>query len=358
MRNFRLCFLFFFISVLAINGVAQTGPWAKYDAQMKGEALVRESDGGYLDEVKSIVAGGGDVNWQLQPTGLTPLMAAASNNRAEVVRYLLNNGANVSMKDANGRTALDRARMFGANEVIKVINEYLQKHQEAKEDKTPVKENKEDKKESPAQTPVIPVPVMNQGNNEWPVLGTYQPEDSVLFFAGSWKKGTIKEVGKIYDGSNKNAVPSELKYLIAPDAYANWPDWADWSMVAGLHREPFWTKWFVGDWLAGEVMAVTTRTEGAYERNEYNYAEADQALRINADGTYNWKRSKNEVITGKWKAAKDGPGVVLLKGYKGLDWTVRNESTATELHIRHLEKARLYPSSESVMTISLKRKKK
>ena len=37
---------------------AQSGPWARYDGKMKGEALIRDADGGYLGEVKSIVQGG------------------------------------------------------------------------------------------------------------------------------------------------------------------------------------------------------------------------------------------------------------------------------------------------------------
>jgi hypothetical protein len=179
--------------------------------------------------------------------------------------------------------------------------------------------------------------------------------DSVLFFAGSWKRGVIKEIGLANDPSNKYAKPSENKYLIAPDAYANWPDWVNWSQVVKIKREPFWTEWFLGDWLTGEVMAVNTRTEGNYEHNEYSYYAATDALQINANGTYKWKQKGSKEITGKWSIATDGPGIVLHNAYRNIDWTIRNESTATELNIRKVEKARLYPSSSSIMQISAKR---
>src|SRR5690349_1342363 len=100
---------------------AQSGPWARYDAKMKGEALVRDSDGGYLDEVKSIVEGGGDVNWRLEPSGLTPLMAAATAGHVEVVRFLLAKGARPEAKDARGMTALDRAARDGHKDVVALL---------------------------------------------------------------------------------------------------------------------------------------------------------------------------------------------------------------------------------------------
>ena len=116
--------LFIFISPKIYS---QTGPWAKYDIKLKNDALVREADAGNLLEVKSIVAGGGNVNVQLEQTKLTPLMAAASAGKPDVVRYLLAEGADPGAKDWSGYSALDRAKWSGSPEVIKLITDALRK---------------------------------------------------------------------------------------------------------------------------------------------------------------------------------------------------------------------------------------
>ncbi len=334
---------------------AQTGPWAKYDATFKGDALVREADAGNLEEVKSIVAGGGNVNYQLSYTYLTPLLAAASANKPEVVEYLLNQGAKPELKDNNGRTALDRARAFGAIEVVKVFESRLKNNNGNKPapavaaQPVPVK-NKQ----------VNPTPVKANGANNttsWPALGTYQPKDSILFFAGSWKRGTIKELGVPYNAATKNAATGENKYLIVPDAY-NWPEWMDWSEVVGLSREGWWSNWFIGTWNLGEVMAVNTRTEGNYEHNEYSYHTATDVLQVLANGTYTWKTMDGKTFKGKWSADPGGPGIIIEKGYKGLNWTLRNQTSAITMHIRKLESGRLFPPTNSVMSIAATRKMK
>src|SRR4051794_12100420 len=107
--KYKNLFVIFSLFYFLDTANAQTGPWAKYDPKMKGEALIREADGGYLKEVQSIVEGGGDVNWQMEGSGLSPLMAASSGGHVEVVKFLLNTGADANRKDASGRTALQRA---------------------------------------------------------------------------------------------------------------------------------------------------------------------------------------------------------------------------------------------------------
>jgi ankyrin repeat protein len=331
------------------KGIAATGPWAKYNNRMKGQALVRDASGGYLEEVKSIIAGGGDVNWQMSD-GHTPLMAAASGGHTEIVKYLLAQGADPFLKDANGKTALDFARQSGANDIVKLLGQNNKPSPAPAVNTTPLP-----KKDS---APVTPPPATNRatGNQTtWPMLGTYQPGDSVQIFAGKWKRGVIKQLGKAYNAASKYAVAEENKYLVQPDAYTNWPDWTDWSYVVKPQREPFWTTWFYGDWKLGEVMAVNTEKQGSEERNVYSYHAATDVLRINANGTYSWKPMSGKEMKGNWLAAQDGPGIVLLKGYRGYDWTIRNESTATEMHIRKIENARLYPSAANEMSMTAKR---
>lgn len=72
-----------------------SGPWAKFDERLKGEALYRDASAGDLESVRSIVQGGGNVNWRMS-YGETPLMGAAGSGNAEVVRFLLAQGADPS----------------------------------------------------------------------------------------------------------------------------------------------------------------------------------------------------------------------------------------------------------------------
>jgi hypothetical protein len=349
--KYLLLSLTLFFSTIA---VAQTGPWAKYDGKMKGEALIREADGGYLSEVKSIVEGGADVNWQMELTGLTALMAAASAGKAEVVKFLLAHGADPNLKDANGRTALQRARLAGANDVTAILSGVSKATVPAVPSSGPKPVSK--LPASPAalvKDPGKPVKTEKSLNQNWAPFGTYGVGQKVRFFIGSWKEGTVIEVGKPGDYAAKNIVPSERKYLIAREGAPNWNEWMDWGKVTGLSRENYWTRFFAGDWKLGETMSVNTRTDGAYQRDEYSFHSATEALSVKEDKTYRWKTIGGKVINGKWSAAEDGAGIVLLKGFQGLDWTLRNETNAAEENIRHLQSARL--TTNGKMSITAKR---
>lgn len=69
--------------------------------------------------VKKFVEYGVDVNEA--KNGMTPLMVAARYNNAEIAKILIERGADVSVKDNNGRTALQLAEAMKANEVAEVI---------------------------------------------------------------------------------------------------------------------------------------------------------------------------------------------------------------------------------------------
>ncbi|MDB5197972.1 MAG: Ankyrin repeat-containing protein [Flaviaesturariibacter sp.] len=348
---FILSFLFFWCFIVS----AQTGPWAKYDGKMKGEALIRESDGGNLKEVQSIVEGGSDVNWQLELTGLTPLMAAASAGKIEVVKFLLSKGADPNIKDNNGRTALDRARLAGASDVAALLKGLH---------KPPTPPTPTPVKKTLGKLPVLPpAPPLKDTikitkakktiTQSWAPFGSYAVGQKVRFFIGGWKEGTIIEVGTPGNYAAKSIVPSERKYLIAREGAPNWNESMDWGKVTGLKRENYWTEFFIGDWKLGETMSVNTRTDGVYERDEYSFHAAKEALSVNEDKTYRWKTADGKVITGKWSAAEDGAGIVLLKGFQGLNWTLRNETNAAEENIRHLQSARL--TTNGKMSITAKR---
>ena len=350
---FCICCLMCFHNFL----FSQTGSWAKYDNKMKGDALVRESDGGYLNEVKSIVAGGGNVNWQLELTGLTPLLAASGGGHLEVVKFLLDNGAVLDLKNNAGKTALDIAKQ----RENKTVYEYLLKEKNKNTVvKSPVvippgKPNTiiietPDKKIISEQVPAV----SKKGTSAWASFGSLRVGEKVQFFNGKWNLGTVMEVGIIRANAAKNVVPTEKEYMIGREGAPNWNDWTDWGKVTGLTREKYWTDFFTGKWELGETMAVNTRTDGVNQRDEYTFSGATEQLIVQADNTYKWRTIDKKIIAGKWKAADDGAGIVLQNGFQQLNWTIRNETNAAEENIRGIESARL--TTDGKMSIKAERR--
>lgn len=76
---------------------------------------------GDIDQVRSLIAIGEELNEK--SLGLTPAMYAARYNKAEVLKVLLLNGANLSIKSDQGYTAKDYAKMSNAKDVLDVIKQ-------------------------------------------------------------------------------------------------------------------------------------------------------------------------------------------------------------------------------------------
>ena len=87
--------------------------------------LIWASLAGYLDAVKMLVQKGAKVNLQSEPYRMTALASASSpvdekgRDHLGVVKYLLDHGANPSIPDKNGFTALMNASVYGRVEVMK-----------------------------------------------------------------------------------------------------------------------------------------------------------------------------------------------------------------------------------------------
>lgn len=76
---------------------------------------------GDIATVKKFVEYGADVNEE--SNGLTPLMFAARYNKIEILKYLLDKGADKEVKDERGNTALKYAENSKSLEAIEYLKQ-------------------------------------------------------------------------------------------------------------------------------------------------------------------------------------------------------------------------------------------
>lgn len=82
-------------------------------------ALCEAAMKGDVDKVRSLIALGEKLNEKSK--GLTPAMYAARYNKAEVLKVLMLNGANLNIKSDKGYTAKEYASMSNAKDVMMVF---------------------------------------------------------------------------------------------------------------------------------------------------------------------------------------------------------------------------------------------
>ncbi|MNK22270.1 Ankyrin repeats (3 copies) [compost metagenome] len=78
---------------------------------------------GDLETAKKLIEYGAAINEK--SNGMTPLMIAARYNKVEIVKLLLEKGADVKVKDEKGITALKYAEASNSNEVVVLLKEAL-----------------------------------------------------------------------------------------------------------------------------------------------------------------------------------------------------------------------------------------
>jgi ankyrin repeat protein len=84
-------------------------------------ALLYASSGPFEETVTLLLTRGAEVNAQGSLEGFTALMTAAAEGQVEVVRRLLDHGADRSIEDTDGDTALTFARQNGHSEVVELL---------------------------------------------------------------------------------------------------------------------------------------------------------------------------------------------------------------------------------------------
>ncbi|NRD23612.1 ankyrin repeat domain-containing protein [Winogradskyella litoriviva] len=76
---------------------------------------------GNLEAVKQHIEAGTDINQKEAMSGSTPLMSAATFNKPEIAKVLINANADLSIKNNDGGTALHTAAFFGRIEIVQLL---------------------------------------------------------------------------------------------------------------------------------------------------------------------------------------------------------------------------------------------
>ena len=91
----------------------------------RGETALRlASANNRIGVANMLLEFGTNVNWRNNHYGYTPLIIAAKNNSIDVIESLLRHGADRSMFDIEGKTALDWARWHEHKEVMWHLEKY------------------------------------------------------------------------------------------------------------------------------------------------------------------------------------------------------------------------------------------
>lgn len=75
-----------------------------------------------IDMVKFMIEKGIDVNFTSRRSRFTPLMAAVSYGRIEIVKILLEHGANQEAVDDKGFSSIDFARKMNKKSILAILN--------------------------------------------------------------------------------------------------------------------------------------------------------------------------------------------------------------------------------------------
>ena len=80
---------------------------------------------GDFETVKKLVSLGAEINQKSE--GMTPAMYAAKYNRTDILKLLIENGANLKLKSDKGMTALKYAELHKAHDAKAIIEEALKR---------------------------------------------------------------------------------------------------------------------------------------------------------------------------------------------------------------------------------------
>lgn len=118
MLSLGVCLLLF---AIFITGCKPQGTLAmKQRTSSLNEKLFLPASQGNVKEVKALLDSGADVNSK-EAEGETPLMYAAAEGHTEIVLLLLRRGADIHKHSVNDQTALGRAAMYGHADTVEML---------------------------------------------------------------------------------------------------------------------------------------------------------------------------------------------------------------------------------------------
>jgi len=88
------------------------------------EPLVSACTNGDLAQARQLLERGASPNAWNHEAKLTALMCAARNGRRDTVALLLHYGANIRLRDSEGRTASEQAKSKGHDEIATMIEQF------------------------------------------------------------------------------------------------------------------------------------------------------------------------------------------------------------------------------------------
>ena len=104
-----------------VKYLLQNGAQLDLTDHVGNTALHLAAEGGHLEVLKRLVEAGQDVNQRDGWFKRTPLMRAAVEGHTDCVEYLIQNGAQLNLKDYERKTPLMRAAMEGRTDCVKYL---------------------------------------------------------------------------------------------------------------------------------------------------------------------------------------------------------------------------------------------
>lgn len=129
-KSFKIqvkCLAVICIIAMSLTSCSQKSETKKTTAILKQEIAKPSIDihgavlTGNLEAVKQHIEAGTDINQKEAMSGSTPLMSAATFNKPEIAKVLINANADLSIKNNDGGTALHTAAFFGRIEIVKLL---------------------------------------------------------------------------------------------------------------------------------------------------------------------------------------------------------------------------------------------